>query len=298
MKYTKSIIFILMVSFIFSCKKKDDDNSTSVVTPAPTITAVPATFTQKVMIEENTGNWCGWCVLGAEGIKKADETFPGRVNAVALHGGGQDAMTVPEYNTMLTFANVSGVPHYQLNRGSGGGFPGSFSSAVSGALNQVAQSGLAIDATKSSGTSVSFDVHAGFNTTLTGDYRLMVYLVEDAVTGTGSGYNQSNYVSNDPNYTTSAYYSLPATITNYSHKHVARKLLSASLSGGDQIPAANVAAGKSYVKTYTFTIPAASGWNPANIRVVAGIMKYSPNCSLQKIINSQSTLLGSLKNWD
>lgn len=291
------MILGLAVAFsITACKKSSDDDGG---TPSSAIGPVPATFTTKVMVEENTGAWCGWCVLGAEGIKKAEDTYPERVNAVALHGGGSnEPMTVPEYAGLISFSGATGVPHYRLNRGVGGGFPGSFSSNVASALGQASECGLAIDASKSNGNEIEFTVHAGFKSALTDDLRLLVYLVEDSVKNSASSYNQQNFVAGNSSYTSSYYYSQPATITNYPHKHVARKLLSASLEGGDQIPAASVLAGKSYTKTYTFTVPASSTWNVANLRVVAGILKYDADCTGQDILNSQSVLVGETQDWD
>jgi hypothetical protein len=262
------------------------------------IGSVPSNFTQKVMIEENTGSWCGWCVLGADGIKTVDEANPGKVNAVALHGGSTEPMYIPEYYTMLTFCGASGVPHYQLNRGTSGGFPGAFTTIVSTALAQTAECGLAIDGRRSNDSTVTVTVHAGFKSDLPGDYRLMLYLVEDVVQNSGSAYNQQNYVSGNASYSSNPYYSLPAVINNFEHKHVARKLLSASLQEGDQIPASYVKGGNEFIKTYTYAIPKGSDWKPVNLRVVAGILKYSSTCSYQNILNSQSVKLGSVQSWD
>lgn len=302
LKITAAALVAMSLTFV-GCSKDEDsgeDGNNNPNTPGQTITAVPSTFTQKVMIEEPTGAWCGWCVLGSEGIKTAEEKYPGRVNAVALHGGSAtEPMLVPEYASLMSFAKATGVPHYRLNRGTGGGFPGAFATNVDNAMNQVASCGLAIDALASSGNEVKFTVHAGFKEDLTGDYRLLVYLVEETVQNKdNSKYNQSNYVSNNADYKSSYYYSQPSVINNFPHKHVARKLLSSSIKEGDKIPAENVGKGKVYAKTYTFSIPSGNGWNPANIKAVAGILKYDSTCAGQKVLNSQSVTLGALKNWD
>src|SRR5437868_6692394 len=99
-----TLLCLVIAAALAGCKKSStEEPAPAAVTTNPTIGAVPATFTQKVMVEENTGAWCGWCVLGAEGIKTADEAYPNRVNAIALHGGSGEPMTVPEYSAMLTF---------------------------------------------------------------------------------------------------------------------------------------------------------------------------------------------------
>lgn len=303
MKKINTQLLIIVLTFILiafnNCSK--DESTPSTPTPVPSIGAVPSTFTQKVMVEENTGAWCGWCVLGADAIRIADETFPGRINAVALHGGSAtEPMYIPAFDAFSAFYGVNTVPHYQLQRASAGGFIplNVFTSSVTTALAMVAECGLAIDAKKSSGNNVSFMVHAGFKSNLTGDYRLMVYLVEDSVINSDETYDQLNYVSENKGYPDNYYYNLPQVIKNYAHKHVARALLSASVTGGDQILPDSVKAGKEYIKTYTFTIPSASGWKSSNLRVVAGILKYDSKITNQFMKNSQSVKLGSLKNWD
>ena len=290
------ILFFVMLS---SCKK--DDSTTS--GPAAAIGPVPTTFTQKAMIEEVTGTGCSWCVLGMEGIQTAMNANPGKVCAISLHGyTANDPMNVPECATLNGFTGNGSYPHFQLNRGTGGGFSQdltAFPKLVATALTStVAECGLAIDAKKSSGNDVSFIVHAGFKSALTGDYRLVVYLVEDEVQNADPLYNQNNVaVSGNVTYKNCSYYSLPPTLTNFIHKHVGRKCLNASLIEGDQIPAANVKAGKEYTKTYTYTITSAA-WNSANMSVIACILKYDAVCTNQRILNSQTVKLGSAKNWD
>src|SRR5437868_4663852 len=44
---------------------------------------------RRILIEEYTGYWCGFCVRGALGIELLKKRFPGQVLAVSLHGGGQ-----------------------------------------------------------------------------------------------------------------------------------------------------------------------------------------------------------------
>ena len=288
-----SFALLAMAIAIGACKKKED----AAPTAPEEVGAVPSSFSQEVLVEEMTGAWCGWCVLGAEGIKTAVTAHPGKVNAVACHGGSGEPMTKPEYSSIISFSGATGVPHYRCNRGTGGGFPGSFSTNVNTALAQTAQCGLAMDTRATSGSTISVTVHAGFKSALTGDYRLVVYLIENSITNSATNYDQHNYVYNNASYSTSEYYTKPSVIPGYSHLHVERKLLSVDIHG-DAIPSANVVAGGEYVKTYTYAIPAGSGWNTSNMAVVAGILKYGATVSTQQFMNSQECGLGSVRNWE
>ena len=63
----KKIIFVaLALCVIAACKKSGDETPQPATTPTitdtnSTSTAVPKSFTQKVLLEEFTGAWCSTC---------------------------------------------------------------------------------------------------------------------------------------------------------------------------------------------------------------------------------------------
>jgi thiol-disulfide isomerase/thioredoxin len=46
-------------------------------------------YPRKIVMEEGTGTWCGWCVRGIETIKLMSEKYPDNFIGIALHNGDE-----------------------------------------------------------------------------------------------------------------------------------------------------------------------------------------------------------------
>ena len=46
-------------------------------------------FPRKIVMEEGTGTWCGWCVRGIESIERLNNEYPDNFIAIALHSGDE-----------------------------------------------------------------------------------------------------------------------------------------------------------------------------------------------------------------
>ena len=84
-KYIKFLI-ITFGWFFFSCEEE-------VLEIGP----VPDSFTKKVLIEEFTGAWCGYCPDGAHRLEKIIDSNDGNVIGVSLHNGDQMAVGHTDY---------------------------------------------------------------------------------------------------------------------------------------------------------------------------------------------------------
>lgn len=292
----KLIVIAFSALVITSCSKSGDENPE----PAPVDSTntnnnnngtVPATFTQKVLLEEFTGSWCQTC---PDADYKRDQVIaanPGKVIAVAVHE--TDAMEIPliweldgAFNTNIPSGMINRTPstgNVILNQSQ-------WMSNTTVAANKTAKCGLAINSTVS-GTTASINVRTGFKETLTGNYHLTVYLVENKVTGTGSGYSQANAYNTSSG---SPFYNDGNPIVGYEHNYVARKVLSAD-DLGDVIDASSMQAGKEYVKNFTANI---SGYNQANLYVVAFVNKVGISATTHEIMNVQNAKIATLKNYD
>lgn len=300
----KSFVLIAAIAVGFASCKKSSDEATPVadpVTPVATgITAVPSTFTKKAIIEEFTGAWCGYCVDGALIVEEAIEANPTKVIGVSIHEG--DGMETSLYNVLDGLFSNTGFPAGMVNRVPYGGKTcisrSSWKTAVNVELAKEAKCGLAIKTSyNAAGDSVIVEAHAGFKTALTGNYKMVSYLVEDSVTGTGSQYNQSNYYSSAGSAAGGAshpYYSLPAVIIGYNHMQVVRATLPSDL--GEAVEASALVAGGSFVKTNKVKV--GSTMKKANLSVVSFIYKVGTSSSTYEIMNVQKVKVGSLKNWD
>src|SRR5579883_3105551 len=74
-----------------------------------------STPTRKVLLEEFTGSWCGWCPRGIWAIQQLETKYPNNFIPVAFHNS--DPMDIPTGQDTLE-ASVSGYPDGWLDRNS------------------------------------------------------------------------------------------------------------------------------------------------------------------------------------
>jgi hypothetical protein len=298
----KKLIYLVSIValVVTSCSKKD--GSTDL--PHPSTEAeptVPEHFSKKVLIEELTGAWCGYCPRGGYWFDKIDSTYEGKVIGVSIHVG--DVMEDHELVTssganMLDsglFLNT-GYPNGSVDRHALMD-PTSWMSMFPLETSLYAKCGIAIDASSVSGNTLNLVVRTGFSQTLSSEYHLNVYIVEaDVHSNIDHSYDQHNYYSQFSTSPDSAYpyYWYPDPIPDFHHKNVLRKLVSA-IPNGDRIPEADMVKGKSNKKTYTVNL---AGLNTANCYIVAFVDKYGTDLSQHQIQNVQKVKIGQNKNWD
>jgi hypothetical protein len=282
---------------IVSCKKSNDEDSSSGNNNPPPI-VIPTSFTQKVLLEEFTGAWCGYCTRGAAESDKIDTLQDGKFIAVAVHVS--DVMEIAHGNSLDSLWNDYGYPGGMINRIKNGTSAtlatNYWASKTSAIVSQAGTAGLAINASDVSGETLTLKVSGSINSTVTGPYKLNVYLVESSVINVNSTYNQQNYLSStgsapDPN---SPYYSYPPIIPSFNHKHVLRARITTGLFGED-IPVDKVGAGIEFSSTYTVNL---TGYDHTKMRIVAFIDTYSTDKLAHKILNVQETSVGTNKNYD
>ncbi|MEP7169613.1 MAG: Omp28-related outer membrane protein [Bacteroidota bacterium] len=298
------IIFAALVLFMMaSCKKSSDENPQP-ETPADTTSnsnnnnnnnnnnnpAVPTSFTQKVLLEQFTGAWCS---TYPDADYKRDQVLTansGKVIAVAVHE--TDGMELPLIWTLDGIFHTN-IPSGMINRTVSTGNvilnQTQWMSNTTVALGKTAQCGLKVKSSVS-GTTASIEVHVGFKSVLTGTNNLTVYLIQNKVTGTGSGYNQANAYNTSSG---SPFYNLGNPIVNYQHNYVVKKVLTADM--GDVIDATKMTVGGEYIKTFSVSI---SGYNQSELYVVAFVNKVGTTSTTHQIMNVQQAKIGTLKDWD
>jgi len=143
-----------------------------------------------VIGEEGTGTWCGWCPRGAVAMEEMATKYDGFWQGIAVHNG--DPMTVAAYDAAMP---ISGYPSAIVDRGT---------DIDPSAMEIDFLQRVLIDAKATMTTGAIFNATTGLlNVSLTvdwasaatGSYKIACVLVEDGITGTGSGYAQSNYYS-------------------------------------------------------------------------------------------------------
>jgi hypothetical protein len=109
------------------------------------------------------------------------------------------------------------------------------------------------------------DVEMDFADAVRPDARLTVFLVEDTVIGSGSGYDQVNAYNGSAGH---PYFGAGNPIVGYPHRYVVREVLSGTW--GDLIDPSSV--GSQQTKTYNFTVPVTYDYE--QLRVVAFLSNY------------------------
>jgi hypothetical protein len=258
------------------------------------IAPVPSTFSQKVLIEEFTGEWCGWCPDGALKVEDAENAHPGFVYGVAVHNG--DPYTISLDGILeTTLDNQYGFPGASVNRqpyNSMAVFGREAWGSVASTLLSTSTTpcGLAMSSFTTGTDSVYVEVHCGFNTTLAGDYRVTVYLIEDELVSLGGQHNYYDDGSADPN---SPLVGIGDPILNWTHNHVIRHVLTDNM--GDAIPASKMIPGGEHIAKYGTSI---TGYVKANLKIIAFINKVGTDPLSHQIMNVQKSALSVIKQWD
>lgn len=293
------IIMSLVSVFFIACTKEESEQIAPIsneTTPENmellAKVSVPSTFTQKLLMEMFASSHCATCPDAELKYTNYATAYPDRIYGVNLHSN--DAMTHAQFAYLDGLLNVTQFSSGSFNRIPVNGVTVLHkttwkSAVISNCLTKTASCGLMINSSKTA-TIGTVSVTAGFNKPLSGNYKLTVYLVEDKVSGSGSGYNQSNYYNN---IATSPFFQLGNPIVGYQHGYVLRNVLSPSL--GVAIPATSIKSGGSYTKNYTFSI---AGYNASQLYIVAFINKAGSNYQTHEIMNVQRVKLGSNKSFD
>ncbi|MDE6552473.1 MAG: thioredoxin family protein [Muribaculaceae bacterium] len=78
-----------------------------------TVPAYEEGFLKKIVAEDATGTWCGWCPGGIEALEYLKKTYPDRAIAIGVHN--EDDMAINEYQKFIN-EYVGGFPTVIYNR--------------------------------------------------------------------------------------------------------------------------------------------------------------------------------------
>ena len=226
-----------------------------------TVSFTPAiNFTKRVLIEDYTGAWCGWCPRVSYAIDLVQEQTDKAV-VVALHNG----VTTPgngydpyhfNVGALGQLINLQGYPTAKLNRMTtwASPEPTKVSQVIDLTQGSKPKLGLAMKSSVSGGN-INLEVKTKFGKDYTTATKLVVYISEN-----GLILDQVNYTD---------YYGGGDIIPNFEHNHVLRACLT-NLLGDSFLPTESVFGN---VVTKTFNIPVPTNVaNVANIEFVAFVV--------------------------
>ena len=159
-----------------------DMSNNSLNTTISTVSSFPD---RRVVFEEATGTWCGWCPRGAVALEQLQQSYPESAIGIGVHNG--DAMTVNVYDAGMT---VGGYPSGHVDRAILDVDPGDFMSYYNSRINTPTVVDIAATAVFNNNTrNIEIELSANFVASLQGDYRFNAVILEDGV----GPYNQTNY---------------------------------------------------------------------------------------------------------
>ncbi len=281
---------------VYDVNGTEDDQPANDTLTTSVFTRLGVTSPKRVLVEEFTGAWCGWCPDGMLQIERLRLAHPDAVT-YAIHAGGNDAMIIPE-GAELAQTFTPAYPTAMIDRVFFAGEKGVAIQRTSEAW--ITRTGhqaatftplsVSVNAYRTDPRYISASVEVYFSDYAPpGDYRVHCVLVHDKLKGSGSGWDQLNYFSGNATYPNHPFYSQSNPVTNFEHRHV----LAASATGawGDStlLPSMPQAV-TSFSKAYTFTYP--TPYADGDVHVVAFVTRHGASTSTREVLNAgQSTVV-------
>ena len=232
---------------------------------------------KKVLIEKNTGTWCGYCSDGAAVLDDLVSQFGNNLIPVVVHDG--DEM---EFNDSLrTSFSINSYPgalvdryrniysgFYYSHEARGRGF---WDNQISDQINKFTPVNVSINGSWDATTrEIVANVNLDYVDNSAGDARIVLMIVEDSLSGTGSGWDQANNYDNIPGH---PYYLAGSPIIGFIHKHVLRDYAEGGCFGVDNVIPHFVSSGTNYQHTFNYTLP--TDYDANQITLVAAVVKYA-----------------------
>ncbi|MBP6396467.1 MAG: choice-of-anchor J domain-containing protein [Saprospiraceae bacterium] len=220
----------------------------------------------KMVVEEATGTWCGWCPRGAINMASMREKYPDEFVGIAVHN--EDPMMNDEYDLGLTtLPGFGGFPSVIINRSAIEDPADMETILLETVRNESGPVAVEVASTIVDRT-ISVEAAIDFNTQfIDEDLKLIAVLVEDGVTGTGAGFNQVNYYAANAAGPMGGFESLPNPVpaADMTYNEVGRELLF-GFEGRSNTFGAEVNAGDFADLAFDIEVPA--DYNINNVFVV------------------------------
>jgi hypothetical protein len=249
-------------------------------------------FPRRMLVEDHTGAWCGWCPRGIYAIDLLSAELQDNFIPVGFHNG--DAMAISYQSTVASAMGITGYPTGIINRTQQmlNGVPtlkidpSDWADAIFQNPNQTSPVKVELEYTYDKQTwKLTGKVKATFDADVQGQLKFNLYILEDDMTGTGQGWDQHNYLTNRAGYEDNPFYNLPGTVTNYKHQNVLHDLVGGAFGVNGTFPAAGVKSGEVYEWTFEYDMQdcPVPVQNPDKLWYVGVVSRSAPN---YEILNS------------
>lgn len=214
--------------------------------------------TKKVLAEEATGTWCGWCTRGICFMDYMADTYPDTWIGVAVHNG--DPMVYAPYDAAIPniIPGFMGYPQVTTDRTPGDDDPSLLEAGYERRINTISPATIDIinfhwdPETRM----VSFDLESEFVALVQEELRFGVIITEDSLWGTNSQWNQTNFYAGGAFGPMCGFESMPQSIlaSEMHYDHVARRILDTPFGTEGSLPTP-IESGSIHSYSYTIDIP-------------------------------------------
>ena len=217
-----------------------------------------------VVGEEATGTWCQWCPRGAVYMDLFEQEYGQFWAGIAVHNA--DPMTVTEYDAGIGQL-IGGYPSALVDRGTDidpSGMGPQFFNRLQTAPTAFIENGATWDPAS---RMLYVSVTADFQSVPNNNYKIACVLTEDEVTGTGSGWSQSNAYAGGANGAMGGYESLPNPVpaAQMVYNHVARAIQPSFAGFANSFPV-TVNAGDMHTVNFLFILPPT--WDETKMHII------------------------------
>ncbi len=256
-------------------------NDTSNVWAIYSVSSKPA---KKTLLEEATGAWCQFCPDGAVKLLSLLNSNP---NALGYAVHDNDQMATAQSDS-INEAYASGFPtgfidrFKFLNQSAVDISRTQWSNYTNTRNNMAVPFGLSMTHTYDAWTrtvTVQLAAESKINAN-DRNYRFGIVVVQDSMSGTGTGWDQVNYYNTQSGH---PYYQAGNPIVGYQHRHVARWWPLGVWGANGSIPQ-TVVDGTTYSQSYTFTLP--SDYDENRISILGMVQEYTSNLNERPVLNS------------
>lgn len=166
------------------------------------VIGIEETVERRVVMEEFTGTWCGWCPRGMVGMRQLKADWGQRFIGLSIHNG--DPMALTDYDTMLPSGypscnldrEVTCDPFFGSNYGPGVETSYGINDDVKRQMGELTEASVDLttawtgsDSTRITATAT---VRLAYDRDDTPPYSLAFVLLADSLTGSGGSWAQNN----------------------------------------------------------------------------------------------------------
>ena len=266
---------------------KDDYEANNVYESSLNVT--DRTFVRRMVVEEGTGTWCGYCPRGTVALKEMYEKYPDSFIGIAVHC--RDEMSESTY-TQIISDYFTGYPTCIVNRDPS--TVGDISSNVLEMMYKTYNSGFAIADVTVNGYLDNGQIEAEASAEFmddqkNADYRIAFVVLEDGVTG----YQQANYYSGSST-PMGGWENLP-TLASVDFNHVARGIY--DYKGIEGSLPAQISASEKYTFAKTIDLPTVQKTTDLHLvaLLIDGKTGLIVNAAKAKITDGPTGITGATK---